>query len=365
MSLQRRSFKPRLLTALAAVGASLTLAVGCASSPAPAASPASSTSASAPASSTSAPGSSTAGASTAATAAAASGETSGGGAPAGGAPAASFPVTVTGSNGDVTVAAEPVSIASLSPTATEMLYAIGAGDQVTVVDKDSDYPSGLPKARVDSYQLNVEALTAYKPDLVITSGASPDQEAKFKALGMPMLVEAAPTNLEGVYAQIAQLGQVTGHVAGAAKVVAAMKAKVAEILAEVPKTPRPLTYYYELDQTYYSVTSDTFVGNVLSELGLKSIADTASGAAAAGGYPQLSAEFILKANPDYILLTDTVCCGQSAASVAARDGWSALSAVHGGRVVELNDSIASRWGPRIVDLMQAVVTAMKQHPVAP
>jgi iron complex transport system substrate-binding protein len=358
MSLQRSTFfRPRLLTAIAAVGTAVALAAGCAGSPAPTSQSSSSSAASSSTASNSAPGGS---------AADGSGSASGtpAAAPESGNPAA-FPVTVTGDNGDVTVAAKPVSIASLSPTATEMLYAIGAGDQVTVVDNFSDYPKDLPDARVDAYQLNVEALTAYQPDLVITSGASPDQEAKFKALGMTMLVQTAPADLTGTFTQIETLGRATGHVVEADALVTKLKAQVADIVAQLPNTGRPLTYYYELDQTYYSVTSDTFVGSVLAQLGLKSIADDAEGAAAAGGYPQLSAEFILKANPDYILLTDTVCCQQSAASVAARDGWSALSAVADGRVVELNDSVASRWGPRIVDLMQSVLTALKEHPVAP
>ena len=80
------------------------------------------------------------------------------------------------------------------------------------------------------------------------------------------------------------------------------------------------------------------------------------------GYPQLSAEFILKSNPDYVLLADTICCKQSAATVAARPGWSTLTAVHHGRVVALNDDIASRWGPRIVDLLSDVSRAIRLHP---
>jgi iron complex transport system substrate-binding protein len=313
--------------------------------------------------STSAAGGSDGGDSSAGTTKPASGETS---ASTGAAStAATFPVTVTGDNGEVTVAAQPVSIASLSPSATEMLYAIGAGDQVTVVDNFSDYPAtGLPDARVDAYQLNVEALTAFQPDLVITSGATSEQEATFQKLGMPMLVQTAPADLDGAFAQIETLGAATGHIAQADALVTKLKDQVASITSQAPAVQKPLTYYYELDQTYYSVTSDTFVGRVLGDLGLASIADDAEGAAAAGGYPQLSAEFILKANPDYILLTDTVCCQQSAATVAARDGWSVLSAVSGGRVVPLDDSISSRWGPRIVDLMQTVADALKEHPVS-
>src|SRR5262249_14377104 len=122
------------------------------------------------------------------------------------------------------------------------------------------------------------------------------------------------------------------------------------------------TYYYELDQTYYSVTSTTFIGRVLGLLGLKSIADSAKGAAASGGYPQLSAEYILKADPDYVFLADTKCCKQSRATVAKRPGWSTLNAVRDGRVVPLDDDIASRWGPRVVDLLRTVSAAIKEHP---
>lgn len=125
---------------------------------------------------------------------------------------------------------------------------------------------------------------------------------------------------------------------------------------------KPLTYYYEIaTDPYYSVTSSTFVGSLLSLLGMKSIADAASGAAAAGGYPSLSAEFILKANPDYIILADTGSTGggQDAATVRARPGWSVLTAVKDTHIIPLNPDIASRWGPRIADLLRDVVAGMK------
>jgi iron complex transport system substrate-binding protein len=93
-------------------------------------------------------------------------------------------------------------------------------------------------------------------------------------------------------------------------------------------------------------------------LGLKSIADTATGAASSGGYPRLSPEFIVKARPDYVILADTVCCHQDAATVANRPGWSGLAAVKEGHVIPLNDDIASRWGPRIVDLLRTVAASI-------
>lgn len=284
------------------------------------------------------------------------------GSPATTSSAAQFPVTLKAANGSVTIAAKPTSIVSLSPTATETLFAIGAGSQVKAVDKDSDYPPNAPNPEIDAYHLNVEALAKYKPDLVVAADVTAAQAKQLRALGITVLSEPAATSLGQAYAEIAQLGQATGHADTANTLVADMKQRIAQIVASAPKSHA--TYYWELDQTYYSETSSTFIGQLVGLLGLRSIADSAKGAAAAGGYPQLSAEFILKANPAYIFLADTKCCRQSAASVAARPGWSTLTAVKVGRVVELDDDIASRWGPRIVDLLQTVAQALQRHPTS-
>jgi len=270
----------------------------------------------------------------------------------------SFPATVSAANGAVHIASRPTAIVSLSPTSTEMLYAIGAGSQVKAVDSDSDYPPQAPMTKLSGFQPNVEAIVGYKPDLVVVDGNTGGLIKSLAAFKIPVLELPAATKLSDVYAQFGELGRATGHLAQAGRENARLRSQLARIAAEAPHQAKPLTYYYELDQTYYSVTSDTFVGQLLHLLGMKSIADTATGAAAAGGYPQLSPEFIIKANPDYIILADTVCCHQSAATVASRSGWSGLTAVKDGHVIALNDDIASRWGPRITDLLQTVETAI-------
>jgi len=277
--------------------------------------------------------------------------------------AAAFPVTIPASGGAVTIAKQPTAIVSLSPTATEMLFAIGAGSQVKAVDKNSDYPANAPHTGLDSYQLNAESVAAYKPDLVIASGLTAAQAKQLKTLGITTLQEPAAATLDDSYREIAEVGKATGHADAAAKVVASMKARIAQIVKSTPKPAKPETYYYELDQTYYSVTTATFIGQVLKLLGLTSIADAAKGASASGGYPQLNAEFILKADPDYVFLADGKCCKQSAATVAKRPGWTTMGAVKDGRVIPLDDDIASRWGPRIVDLLTTVADDLKQHPV--
>ena len=272
---------------------------------------------------------------------------------------AAFPAVIKTANGVVHIRSRPTTIISLSPTATEMLYAIGAGSQVKAVDSDSDYPPQAPMTKLSGLDPNLEAIVAYKPDLVVVSNFTDNFDSLAKHLAsfsIPVLYLPAPAGLSGVYSQFDQLGEATGHLAQAEHEDAALRSQISKIVASVPRRAQPLSYYYELDQTYYSVTSSTFIGTLLALLGMKSIADTASGAASSGGYPQLSSEYIVKANPDYVILADTVCCHQNAATAAARPGWSGLTGVKAGHVILLNDDIASRWGPRIVDLLRTVAT---------
>ena len=269
-----------------------------------------------------------------------------------------FPVSLAAANGTVKVASRPAAILSLSPTATEMLYAIGAGSQVKAVDSLSDYPPQAPRTKLSAYQPNVEAIVAEKPDLVVESGDTGQLTKRLAAFGIPVLELPAPSNFAGEIYEFDELGQATGHANQAHKVAYRVGTQLHQIAAAAPHHAKPLTYYYELDQTYYSVTSATFVGQLLALLGMKSIADQASGAAKSGGYPQLSAEYVVKANPDYIILADTLCCHQDAATVAKRPGWSGLAAVKAGHVIALNDDIASRWGPRVTDLLRTVETAI-------
>ena len=293
------------------------------------------------------------------TAASNSGATSGA-SPAAGAGQA-FPVSIAAANGRVKVASRPTAILSLSPTATEMLYAIGAGSQVKAVDSLSDYPPQAPRTKLSAYQPNVEAIVAEKPDLVVESGDTGQLTKRLAAFSIPVLELPAPSNFAGEIDEFGQLGQATGHVSQARQEADRVGTELHRIAAAAPHHAKPLTYYYELDQTYYSVTSSTFVGQLLALIGMKSIADQASGAAKSGGYPQLSAEYIIKANPDYIILADTVCCHQDAATVAKRPGWSGLAAVKDGHIIGLNDDIASRWGPRVVDLLRVVAAALSTH----
>jgi iron complex transport system substrate-binding protein len=249
----------------------------------------------------------------------------------------------------------------LSPTATEMLFAIGAGSQVVAVDDQSDYPAEAAKVKTDlsGYQTNVEAVAGYHPDLVVTSG-DPKLTSQLEALGLKVWVGEAAKTFDDAYAQIEQLGAATGHVAEAAKLVSEIQTDLAALAKDAPKPPTPLTVFHELDNTGYSAASNTFIGQVYAMFGLTNIADAANDPS---GYPQLSTEAIIAADPDVIFLADTKCCQQSLETVTARDGWAGITAVKDGHVYAMDDDVASRWGPRVVDYARQVRDALQQAAV--
>jgi iron complex transport system substrate-binding protein len=269
-----------------------------------------------------------------------------------------FPVTV----GGVTLDRRPERIVSLSPAVTETLFAIDAGPQVTAVDDQSDHPAGVPVTDLSGFQPNAEAISGKTPDLVVVSNDINGIVASLTALKIPVYLAAAPATLDEAYRQWRELGALTGHPAEAEALVTRTGAEIDKLVAGLPARATPLTYYYELGPELYSATSTTFVGALLARAGLTNVADPADPDGAAGGYPQLNQEFLVKANPDLIFLADVTCCGQSADTVAARPGWNTMTAVRDRRVVALDDDIASRWGPRVVDLVRAVTDAVAKVP---
>jgi cobalamin transport system substrate-binding protein len=266
----------------------------------------------------------------------------------------SFPVAVEGSSGQVTIVERPERIVSLSPTATEDLFAIGAGAQVIAVDDQSNFPPEAPATELSGFEPNVEAIAGFEPDLVVFATDPGDLGSSLEGLGITALqLDAAPT-LEVAYEQIEQLGLASGHADEARALVDGMRSEI-EGLVNAADPASGTSFYYELDDTFYSVTSKTFIGQLFELLGLENIADEVG--VGSGGYPQLSAEYILASDPDLIFLADTKCCGQSLETVSQRPGWQELSAVTRGDVVPLDDDVASRWGPRIVDLLRQISEA--------
>jgi iron complex transport system substrate-binding protein len=244
----------------------------------------------------------------------------------------------------------------LSPTATETLFAIGAGAQVVAVDDQSDYPKQAPHTSLSSYTPNVEAIAGYKPDLVVVYYDPSGLVKTLRGLGIRVLVQDAARTLDGAYAQMLTLGRVTGHLANATRLVASMKARIRTLVAKGAPRARGLTIYHELGPDLYSATSSTFIGRVYSLFGLKNIADAAD--TGGSGYPKLSPEYVVSQSPDIVVLADIRCCDQTPHTVATRPGWSRVTAVRTGTIVQVDDSIASRWGPRIVNFVRAVSAAL-------
>jgi cobalamin transport system substrate-binding protein len=268
-----------------------------------------------------------------------------------------YPLEIAAPNGPVEIPRQPLRIVSLSPTATEILFAIGAGPQVLAVDDQSNYPANAPKTKLSGFEPNVEAIAKYSPDLVVFANDVKQLAKGLAALKIPALLQPAATSLDDTYEQIAQLGDATDHPNEADKLTAKMKKDIALIAADAPTFTSQPTFYHELDSTYFSATSSTFIGKVYALLHLRNIADPAD--KQSSGYPQLSPEYIVQSDPDLIFLADTKCCAQSATTVAKRPGWDKIRAVKNDGVVALDDDIASRWGPRVVDFLRTVAAALK------
>jgi iron complex transport system substrate-binding protein len=266
---------------------------------------------------------------------------------------ASFPVTIENNGTSVVIPEQPDAIISLSPTATEILFAIDAGDQVIAVDDQSNFPAEAPISDLSGFTPNLESIVALSPDLVVVSFDVDGIVAALTTAGIPVLVQYAAMTLDDTYLQIAELGTATGQSVKADELSTKMKSEIEAAIAQVPAEAAGLTYFHELDNTLYTVTSETFIGSIYALAGLTNIADTA--ADAASGYPQLSPEFIVDADPAIVFLADTKCCGQTADTLAQRPGFEGLSAIASKSVVELDDDVASRWGPRTVDFVKAIV----------
>ena len=271
---------------------------------------------------------------------------------------AEFPVTVESAGATVTIESRPTAIVSLSPTATEMLYAIGAGSQVVAVDEFSYFPPEAPVTDLSGFTPNLEAIVAYEPDLVVVSDDVDGIATSLSAVGVPTLVLPTAAVIEDAYSQLRALGEATGNRDAAETLATEMKAEIDSLVAGVAAPPEPLTYYHELGSdgggAFYSVTSSTFIGEVFGAFGVENIADPAD--ADGLGYPVLSVEFIIDADPDLIFFTS--CCGDTPESIGDRPGWDSISAVSAGAMHELDDDLASRWGPRLVDFYRLVAAAV-------
>jgi len=255
----------------------------------------------------------------------------------------------------------PQRIVSLAPSNTEILFAVGAGSQVVGRDQNSDYPEAA-KALTDigsTYEaLNTELIVSLKPDLVLAAEINTlDQVKALEAVGLTVYYFKNPTTIEEMYNNMQIVGQMTGHEADAAKAIEGYKARVATVDEKIATATEKPTAFYELDATDpakpYTAGKGTFITLLIERAGGKNIA------ADIDGYPQLSLEQVVAANPDFIILGDAAY-GITPESVAARPGWSGLNAVTKNQIVPFDDNLASRPGPRLVDGLEALAKLL--HP---
>src|SRR4051812_33507790 len=178
---------------------------------------------------------------------------------------AAFPVTVTGADGDLSLDKQPEKIVSMSATATEMLFAIGAGDQVEAVDDTSNYPKEAPTSELSAFTPNAEAIAKYSPDLVVLSDDLNGIVDSLDALKVPTLLLPAAQTLDDSYDQLTTLGDATGHADKADDVVADMQDRIAAAVKSVPADVKGMSVYHELDPTFYSAASSTFIGSIYAQ----------------------------------------------------------------------------------------------------
>jgi len=268
-----------------------------------------------------------------------------------------FPATVEADNGSVTIDERPTSVISLSSTATEMLFAIGAGSQVVAVDDQSNYPAEAPTTELSGFTPNLEAILSYEPDLVVITFDPGELIAGLETAGVPVLSYTAASTIDDVYRQMEALGTATGNLEAAEATNQKIQADLEEIVEGSAGAGAGVTYYHEIDALLYTVTSSTFFGEIYGLFGMANVADPADEDGSAFGYPQLSEEYVVASDPNIIYLAN-VLYGESAESIASRPGWDVMTAVRRGDIVELDSDVASRWGPRIVDFAQSIADGL-------
>ena len=268
--------------------------------------------------------------------------------------AVQYPLTLTdGQSRSVTLEDAPQRIASLSPAATEVLFAIGAGDQVAAIDKFSNYPpEAATREQLDAFQPSVEAIAGAQPDLVFLVYDPGNLVDGLENAGLTVFFLETPTSVEGVLEQIQLLGRATGHPQEADELVSTMQQGIDDIqerLADVEQGPR---LFHEVDNQLYTVAPASFVGSLYTILKAQNIA-----AGTDQAFPQLSQEAIIEADPEVIILGDAAG-GETAETVKARPGWGSISAVKDNRIYVIDPDIVSRPGPRLVDALETLAQAL-------
>jgi len=273
-----------------------------------------------------------------------------------------FPVSVTDDNGDTTVIAEkPMRIVSTAPANTETLFALGVGDRVVGVSSLDTYPPEVESiAKIGDYQANTEAITALSPDLIVGYVGNEEALAPLRQAGVAVLI-LNPSNLEGIYSNISTVGAATGAVGAAADLVSSLKAYIKEIQESTAATGESPTVFYSLDNTLWTCGPGSFVDELLALANATNVASQpGTDGTPADAYYQFSAEQLVAADPDVILLPGSFYASPDEFTADPR--FAGLTAVTEGRVVVIDDVVVTLPGPRIGEGLKILAEAV--HPGA-
>ncbi|WP_088188910.1 ABC transporter substrate-binding protein [Desulfosporosinus sp. FKA] len=269
-----------------------------------------------------------------------------------------YPLTIKDDSGtEVSIPAKPERIICILPSATETLFAIGAGNNVIAVTKYDNNPVNVQKkveyVFQDTLNPNIEQIVKLKPDLIILGEISPTTTAAIRNLKIPVIV-SNPQDLANVYTTIKEFGKITDTQASAAKVINSMQNEERAIekkVALVKDTDRPKVWI-EVDPTLYTAGSGTFMDELVSKAGGINIAANVK------GWVQYSSEKVMAANPQVILYTYGEYNVNAKQTIMKRPGWQDINAVKNNRVVELNSDLVTEPGPRIIDGMESIAKAL-------
>lgn len=256
----------------------------------------------------------------------------------------------------------PSRIVSLSPTATETLFAIGAGDQVIAVDSLSDTPKEAPRTDLSAFNPNAEAVLAKDPDLVIIAQDVNGIADSLESANVEVILAPTVASIDEAYQQVGMLGEATGHTDEAAEVTSTMHDRITKAIARVPESVRnaEVSYFHELDSTLYTAGNGTFIGEIYGLFGLTSIAEDGA------DYPQLSNEQVVSENPEVIFLADAGSDGGvSPDDVKSRPGWAETDAVKNENIFPVDANLASRWGPSLPEFIESLSDILTEQAQLP
>jgi iron complex transport system substrate-binding protein len=252
-------------------------------------------------------------------------------------------------------------IASLSPSNTELLYALGCGEKIVLRDRVSSYPPAVQRVpATDPFQLSPDHVAGFNPDLVLLSHADSARVKALRQLGLPVAV-LVPRDLDGVLADVAIVGRLCGAASRARDLAARLRRRAEAVARRLRGRPRP-SVFIETDGTDplkpWTAGAASFVDGMLRLAGGRNVLDELKRA-----YAQVSAEEVLGRRPDFILVMGVTKGLRGSVRLRAREGWNALAAVREGRVIDdIDGDLLSRPGPRLLDGVEAL--ARRLHPEA-